>query len=399
MPSLLLATGFPPQIGGIQTILHEICAHLPPTEIEVLAPHTPGDDKFDLSCEFAIHRQDFDRRGGVAQTLDRGLGVLVSPLLTQLPRFFSASRPLLQTRSIDLVQCGHISVAAVGYALKFIYGLPYVVYTYAQEIMDARIPKTRAANLLLGRSFLRHADAVFTISEFTRGEVLKWGVPDEKVVKMPLGPAPAVAASDSDIQALRKQFELSNKRVILTVGRLVERKGQDMMIHAMPHILTKVPNAVYLIVGTGPMEHTLKQEVHDRGLERSVIFVGDVPHDEISPYYALADVFAMPSRAVLEKGDVEGFGLVFLEANAYSKPCIGGRSGGVPDAVLDRKTGLLVDPWDPMDIARATIRLLEDRDLATRLGENGRRRIEKEMNWTRAAQVIRDTISRVVAER
>ena len=396
--SLLLATGFPPQIGGIQAVLYEICTHLPPAEVEVLAPHVPGDDRFDSSCEFIIHRRDFNRRGKVARTLDRCVGGLVSPLLTQFPRFFSAARPLVQTRRINLVQCGHISVAAAGYALKLTHGLPYVVYTYAQEIMDGRLPKTKTANRLLGCLFLRQADVVFTISEFTKGEVLKWGVSEAKVVKIPLGPASTAAVDAPNLQAIQERFGLCNKRVILTVGRLVERKGQDMMLRAMPHILTEMPNAMYLIIGTGPMGPALKREVHNRRLERHVIFVGNVPHDKTAPYYAIADVFAMPSRALLEKGDVEGFGLVFLEANAYGKPCIGGRSGGVPDAVLDGETGLLVNPWDPMDIAQATIRLLKDRDLATHLGENGRRRVEKEMNWTHTAQVIRATLSRIAAE-
>jgi len=396
--SLLLATGFPPQIGGIQTILYEICAHLPPAEVEVLAPHVPGDDGFDSSCEFVVHRRDFNRRGKVARTLDRGLGGLISPLLTQFPRFFSAARPLVRTRPIDLVQCGHVSVATAGYALKLTHGVPYVVYTYAQEIMEARIPKTRIANRLLGRAFLRSADAIFTISEFTKGEVLKWGVSEEKVVKIPLGPVSAATVDASTLQAVQERFGLFNKAVILTVGRLVERKGQDMILRAMPHVLTEVPKAVYLIVGTGPMEKALKREVCNTGLERHVVFAGDISHDEIASYYAVADVFAMPSRALLEKGDVEGFGLVFLEANAYGKPCIGGRSGGVPDAVLDGETGLLVDPWDPMDIARAILRLLKDQDLATHLGGNGRRRVEKEMNWTHAAQVVRATLSQIVAE-
>lgn len=395
MRSLLLALAFPPHIGGIQTIMYEICTHLPRGEVEVLAPWTPGDEAFDAECDLTIHRRSIHQIGHTAYLIDTGLGKLISPLLSQFRRYLLATTPLLAKGSFDLIQCSHFSVAPAAYVLSRRFEVPYVLYTYAQEIMPPHAPRSRPATWLIGRWAMQHAHAVFTISEFTRREVLKWGVPEERVVKIPLGPTRVAQASRTDVERLRSQLDLGGKRAILTVGRLVERKGQDMVLQAMPQILAQVPNAVYLIAGTGPMEHALRKIAADESVEDHVIFLGDIQHEQIGPYYAIADVFIMASRAILEKGDIEGFGLVFLEANAFAKPCIGGRAGGVPDAVLDGQTGLLVDPWNPEEIAQATVRLLQDRELASRLGKNGQLRVEREMNWSSTARIVQDTLARI----
>src|SRR5262249_14775190 len=131
--------------------------------------------------------------------------------------------------------------------------------------------------------------------------------------------------------------------VILTVGSLVERKGQDMIIRALPLIANAVPGVSYLIVGDGPYKANLKTLVTSMGLQDRVVFTGRVSDEELPEFYALSDVFAMPSRACLDSNDVEGFGMVFLEAGATGKPVVAGRSGGIEDAVVDGVTGLLVD--------------------------------------------------------
>ena len=399
MISLLLATGFPPQVGGIQTILHEVAEHLPAGQVEVLAPRTAGAAEFDATCAQLVHRRDFASRKPLQRLAGRVLGRTVSPLLTQLPIYLSYARELIRTRSIDVVQCGHVSVAGVGYALKLLYGLPYVVYTYAQEIMDARIPKSMTTNRVLGRTFLGNASIVFTLSRFTREQVVQWGVREDSVVRIPLGPSPCPLPTEHEMERARERLGLRGKRVILTVGRLVKRKGQDMTIRALPSVLARVPDVAYVIVGKGPMDAELRAEVRHLALEDRVVFAGDVPHNQIGVYYAMADVFVMPSRDLASEGDVEGFGLVYLEANAYSKPCVGGRSGGVPDAVLDGETGILVNPWDQAEIANAIVRLLLDAELALQMGSDGRARIAREMNWQRSAQVVRASLHRALERR
>ncbi|NLE44829.1 MAG: glycosyltransferase family 4 protein [Chloroflexi bacterium] len=398
MRSLLMALEFPPQIGGIQTIMYEICTHLPRGEIEVLAPQTPGDESFDAMCDLTVHRKNLHQGSPLTYLIDTGLGKLVSPLMSQFRRYILATTPLLAQNPFDLIQCSHFSIAPAACVLSRRYGIPYVIYTYAQEIMSPHVPRSRPGTGLIGKWAMQHAHAVFTISEFTRTQVLKWGVSPDKIVQIPLGPTQTTQVSRTEVGLLQKQLALAGKRVILTVGRLVERKGQDMVLRAMPQILARVPNTVYLIAGTGPMEQLLRRIAADQGVSDHVIFLGDIPHERIGPYYAVTDVFLMPSRAILRRGDVEGFGLVYLEANAFAKPCIGGREGGVPDAVLNGETGLLVNPWSPDDIAQATIHLLEDRALAERLGRTGQSRVQQEMNWSNTAQVVRRTLTHALQE-
>ena len=173
----------------------------------------------------------------------------------------------------------------------------------------------------------------------------------------------------------------SGRRVILSVSRLVERKGQDQVIRALPSVLVKVPQAEYWIVGEGPMRPSLERLAQELGLEEKVQFLGVLNSEQLVPMYNQCDVFAMPSKECQDSGHVEGFGIVFLEANACGKPVIGGRSGGMPEAIEEGKSGLLVDPENSRELADALTRLLTDSTLAAELGAYGRQRVLTQLNW------------------
>jgi len=177
--------------------------------------------------------------------------------------------------------------------------------------------------------------------------------------------------------------------VILTVGRLIERKGHDIVIRAMARLASEFPAARYVVVGDGPRGPYLRDLVASVALQDRVVFVGEVRKEDLPLYYQAADVFAMVSRARERQGDVEGFGLVYLEAGACAKPVVAGRSGGVPDAVVDGVTGLLVSPESVEEVADALARLLRDRELAAKLGQAGRQRVEREMNWENTVRSVR----------
>jgi len=181
---------------------------------------------------------------------------------------------------------------------------------------------------------------------------------------------------DLDVREIRARYGLDGKQTILTVGRLVERKGHDMIIKALPGVQQRAGPTLYVIAGTGPQEAKLRKLAADVGCERDVVFTGYLAEHDLPSLYAACDVFAMPSRALDQRDGVEGFGIVFLEAGACGKPVIGGRSGGIADAVADEVTGLLVDPVDVHDVADALVRLLVQKEQAHQFGQRGRRRAE-----------------------
>src|SRR5437870_6418255 len=187
-------------------------------------------------------------------------------------------------------------------------------------------------------------------------------------------------------------------KVILSVGNLVARKGHDMVIRALPRLRQIIREVTYLIVGEGSYRAQLEQLAHDLGVRDRVVFAGALAED-LPDIYALSDVFVMPSREQIEECDVEGFGLAFLEASACAKPVVGGRSGGIPDAIVDGGTGLLVNPHDPEDIANALARLLTNNHLAIRLGQEGRSWVIKYFNWARVADRVEGILQSVLQER
>ncbi|MCK4326421.1 glycosyltransferase, partial [bacterium] len=198
---------------------------------------------------------------------------------------------------------------------------------------------------------------------------------------------------DLDADAVLKKHHLFGRQVILTVSHLVRRKGHANVIRALPNVLRKVPNAVYLIVGRGAEEVHLRKLVHDLGLQDKVIFVTRVTDEQLPLYYNVCQVFIMPSYEIKEEGDVEGFGIVFLEANACGKPVIGGRSGGVEDAIINGETGLLVNPLNVVEIANALTRILTDREFAERLGRQGGKRAERELSWKQVTKRILEVMA------
>jgi phosphatidylinositol alpha-1,6-mannosyltransferase len=171
------------------------------------------------------------------------------------------------------------------------------------------------------------------------------------------------------------------------------------VIEALPLIKKEIPEVRYVICGRGNDETRLRRIVAEKGVEGEVVFAGFVPNEERGAFYGACDVYVMPSREIPDKGDIEGFGITYLEANAFGKPVIGGKSGGISEAVIDGVTGLLVDPCDVEAIAGACIRLLRDSDLAGRLGRQGCDRIRREFNWDVICGELADILGGVAATR
>jgi phosphatidyl-myo-inositol dimannoside synthase len=232
----------------------------------------------------------------------------------------------------------------------------------------------------IARRLLPHCDLILTISGFTKSELLRHGVPENRIVTITPGIDVNKSRRGRPIAA-EIAARLAGRRILLTVGRFTPRKGQDMTIRAMPHVLARHPDAIYVMAGGGCYENyeecaRLIDEFH---LQNHAVLLKDMDNDSVAWLYERCEIFIMANRT-LANGDTEGYGIVFLEAGAWGKPVVGGRAGGVVDAVDDGVTGILVDGADEKCIADALNRLLSDRGLAERLGKAGRRKAA-ENSW------------------
>jgi len=206
------------------------------------------------------------------------------------------------------------------------------------------------------------------------------------MVQLAPGVDTALFSPDVDGRAVRARYGLTGRPVVVCVSRLMPRKGQDELIQAWPAIRSRVPGAALLLVGSGPDRDRLGRLVSRGGLERDVVFAGAVPYDDLPAHYAAGDVFAMPCRTRNRGLDVEGLGIVFLEASATGRPVVAGDSGGAPDAVLPGQTGYVVGGQDRAALAERVSELLLDRELAARMGASGRAWVEQTWRWDQVAE-------------
>jgi phosphatidylinositol alpha-1,6-mannosyltransferase len=232
--------------------------------------------------------------------------------------------------------------------------------------MDVALAANSFRKKILTTKILQNAHRVIANSEFTANLVSGFGVPADRITMLPPCPQALTAASDSEVHATRELFGLVGKKVILSVGRLVLRKGFDTLVEAMPEILKTTPSAILVIAGEGNMSGKLVHEAKKRGVEGSVRFVGGVDKKTLAALYQSAHVFAMPCRGI--GPDVEGFGTVYLEAGQFGVPSVAGKSGGASEAVINGKTGLVVEPTVEAT-AHAIIDLLTHEDKRAPLGE------------------------------
>ena len=367
MQRLFITLAFPPDTGGMQSFAHQRCLRTGDEPV-VLAPWHTDSAEFDAIQPFPVLRwRPFP---GNFPGLKR-IGQLLQPLLL--------ARQLLQQESFDAVECWQpLPLGLTAWLLKRIYGLPVIIWSHGSDLL-------RVQRLSGGRAVLRwtlsQADRLIANSMATQVQMERLGQDPARIRVIHPSVNTQRFHPQIDGSAVVARHHLQGKSVILTVARLVERKGIDVVIRAMPKVLEAIPDAVYLVIGTGPYQEKLERLARESGLEGKVIFVGRVPDEELPYYYGACDLFVLLSRTLVDKGEIEGFGIVFLEAGACGKPVIGGRGGGTSEAIEDGVTGLLVDSLDVNEIAQAIVKVLEDEELARRLGENGRKRAAKQPDW------------------
>lgn len=369
MRILIPTVDYPPIEGGISTVAVQVSRALAQQghEVTVLAPDFPDMEAFDAAEAVTVHR---------FPGYDMGWARL-------LP-FLRAGRPLC--KDCDLII--GINIAYSGVLARFS-GVPYVMLAYGYEFL--KFQHTPIVSGLF-RSIYHRAVKTLAISNYTRSALNQFGVNPVSVTVAHPGAVPATQETSLSIDALRNRYDMTEGPIILAVGRFIPRKGQEILIQAMPHILDQVPSAQLVMVGRGPTYDDCVARARSMGLEANVHCPGYVSDDALHALYAHCTVFALPTSEE-EGGHVEGFGLVFTEAHAHGKPVVAGRSGGVGDAVLHEKTGLVVPGESSEAVGDAIVQLLQDPAYARDLGEAGRKRVEKELNWERFTAALLEGVT------
>jgi phosphatidylinositol alpha-1,6-mannosyltransferase len=347
--TLFLTNDFGPRAGGIETFVHGLIERLPKGSVIVFTSSQGDTSSYD-----ATWLENF----GVQVIRDR------SKMLLPTPRVILKVRSVIKNISPDVLVFG--AAAPLAIAGKLLPVPRKIALTHGHEVWWAKVPPFYFLMRLIGNS----VDHLTYLGEYTKREISK-GL-SKKARSNMVQIAPGIDTNKFrpvDSSALRAELGLADKEVIVSVGRLVPRKGQDKLIKALPEILKARPEAHLLFVGSGGYRKSLENLIVERNLQKYVTFVGRVNYDELTKYICVGDIFAMPSRSRRAGLEVEGLGIVYLEASACGLPVLAGDSGGAPDAVQQGVTGLVVNGLDILAIAEAAIKLLEgDRQAMSKAG-------------------------------
>lgn len=360
--TLLVTNDFPPRPGGIQSYLQSFATALPPDELVVYAPRWRGDShtKFDARQPFEVVRHP-------------------TTLMLPTPLVARRAAKLVRSHGCDSVWFGAAApLALLAPGLRRAGAERIVASTHGHEVGWSMLPGARQALRRIGGT----TDTVTYVSKYTRRRFAAAFGADAALEHLPPGVDTDVFRPDPAARAeLRARYGLGERPTVLCLSRLVPRKGQDMLIKALPTIRLSVDGAVLVIVGGGPYEGALRALAREQGVEDHVVFTGTVPAAELAAHHTIADVFAMPCRTRGAGLDVEGLGIVFLEASATGVPVIAGRSGGAPETVRENETGHVVDGTSVRAIAESVVSVLSDPDRAAEMGAAGRRWVSEQWRW------------------
>ncbi|MET8490730.1 MULTISPECIES: glycosyltransferase [unclassified Streptomyces] len=374
--TLIVTNDFPPRPGGIQAFLHNMALRLDPERVVVYASTwkrtregVEATAAFDAEQPFTVVRDRTTMLLPIPAATRRAVGLLREHGCTSV--WFGAAAPL----------------GLMAPALRRAGAERIVATTHGHEAGWAQLPAARQLLRRIGES----TDTITYLGEYTRSRIARALTPEAaaRMVQLPPGVDEKTFHPGSGGDEVRARLGLTDRPVVVCVSRLVPRKGQDTLIRAMPAILAAEPDAALLIVGGGPYEKDLRRLAADTGVAASVRFTGSVPWSELPAHYGAGDVFAMPCRTRRGGLDVEGLGIVYLEASATGIPVVAGDSGGAPDAVLDGETGWVVRGDSPAETAERVTALLADEELRRSMGRRGRDWVEEKWRWDLLADKLK----------
>jgi len=377
---LLLTSNFPPQYDGIASWMSQLAIHYGGDAMLVSLGREPGDEASDARQTIRLDRVNIARER-----------------LRNFPGMLAWSRraaTLARTHGVSFTWCANLKPASyVALSLRARMGIPYGVILHGTELLMLQARGRGLAKRAIARTLLGKAAVIVTNSEWTRGMTLdllgRLGLPNraDRVYAVPLGADLDRFQAGQDTTAVRAKYGLTQGRWMLTVGRLVEHKGQDHGMRALALLREREPELRYAIAGSGENEARLRALAEQLGVVDRVRFLGHVADEDLPALYNVAELYLGASRVAVNH--VEGFGISLVEAAATSLPVVAGREGGMPEAVVDEVTGLLADPYSPTSIAESIQRILSSPELAARLGAEGRRVAEKKYSWERVARDLR----------
>jgi len=357
--TLVVTNDFPPRAGGIQAFVHTLVSRQPSGSVVVYASTSRGAAAFDAAQPFPVVRHP-------------------TGLLVPTPAAFRRARDIARAEGCTAAWFGAAApLALLARGLRAAGVERAVASTHGHEVGWAAVPGARQALRRIGST----VDVLTYLGEYARSRLTPVLGPGVRLERLPPGVDVDLFTPRVDGGDIRRRHGLSDRPTVVCVSRLVPRKGQDVLIRALPEVRRRVAGAALLVVGGGRDLARLRRLAVSEGVDRDVVLTGGVPWAELPAHYAAGDVFAMPCRTRRAGLDVEGLGIVYLEASATGLPVVAGDSGGAPDAVLDGETGYVVPGRSVRAVADRVGRLLADRDTARAMGEKGRAWVEREWRW------------------
>jgi phosphatidyl-myo-inositol dimannoside synthase len=364
--TLLVTNDFPPRQGGIQSYLQNLVDRLPAHDIVVYAPRWRGDShvRFDARQPYEVVRHP-------------------TTLMLPTPVVAHRAAELVRAHQVDTVWFGAAApLATLAGAVRRAGAHRVIASTHGHEVGWSMLPIARQTLGMIGSN----TDVITYVSKYTRGRFAAAFGADAALEHLPPGvdvdrftPDPVAR------KAFREKLGLGDAPTILCLSRLVPRKGQDMLIRALPEVRASIEGARLVIVGGGPDAKRLRELAAQTGMSDHVLFTGSVAADDLASYHNIADVFAMPARTRGRGLDVEGLGIVYLEASATGVPVIAGQSGGAPETVLEGETGLVVDGRSVAQVSEALITVLGSAELRESMGRAGREWVCSRWRWEHMA--------------
>ncbi len=370
--TILLTEIFPPYVGGSGRLFWEIYSRQPAGRYAIATGMRAGSEASDPNFPHPIHRSPMDLG-------DRGLRNFRS--LKYYLRTAFRIRKLMKATGSTMLHCGrNLPEGFVGYLMNRFWGVPYLFFTHGEDIGVSRLSKEMT--WMTRRVIARASLAVGNSFNTKRMLIEDWNCPEDKIRVIQPGVDCSRFAPKPRCVQTRRKLGWGDRPVILTVGRLQKRKGHDRLIRTLPGLLKKYPNLLYSLVGTGEEDAALKALSVELGVSNSVQFLGGIDDDQMVQAYQQCDLFALPNRTI--GGDIEGFGMVLLEAQACGKPVIAGASGGTAETLTDG-TGSVVNCDEHHELEKLVSEVLSDRPKLEAMGQCGRAWVQEKFDWPKVA--------------